>query len=270
MAKKTTPTAFEVCVEAPATPDFVVRTAQFVAAMLQAAGQSNTDPGITMEVFNYNTRVVVHPRSKAGRQAATKVLRFVADPVSTSRKNSREAQQLAQAFTDHRRLIVDRKTQVVVPGSKGVTTTPIDKPFIESVKGLADGQLPDVIMPPLSETEEITQVLRVGRSSMNAEMTARVVVNGEPCDLPFDAECKAMLFALAESEKLARVRLEVVFDPDGSGHVLSKLSRILQVSAFEEMTGAEFLQRFEQLADSGCPIFSRPIEDIVADLEDRW
>lgn len=269
MAKRTAPTAFEVCVDAPATPDFVVKTAQLVSAMLEAAGQSSSDPGITMEVFNYDTRVVIHPRSKGGRTAAAKVVRFVADPVAASRRDREDSRLIAQAIFEHRKLLGDRKAQMVVPSAKGNTTTQIDKPFLDSVKGLAEGSN-EALMPPLSETEEVTQVLRVGRSSVNAEMTARIMVNCEPYDLPFEPSCKAYLFELAESEALARLRLEVVSNPDRSGHVLPKLSRILEVMPFEEMTGAEFMQGMHALTKDGQTLFNRPIDEIIADLQDRW
>jgi len=270
MAQREPATAFEVRLDAPATPELVLKTAQLVSAMLEAAGQSSSDPGVTLEVFNYNTRVLVHPRNRQGRSAAAKVVRFVADPVGAARKHPSEAQLIAQAMSGSRRLLVDRKANfVVAPKGSNPVQTQLDEPFLDSVRGLAEGEPLKVLLSPLAETEEITQVLRVGRSSLNAEMTARIVVNGEPYDLPFEASCKAQLFALAESEKLARLRLEVVTDPQRQGSILAKLSRILEVSAFEEMSGAEFMQSMQRLAEAG-PLFSRPIEDIVADLEDRW
>lgn len=268
MAKRKTPTAFEVHIDAPATPDFVAKTAQLVSSMLAAAGQVSTDPGITLEVFNYHTKLVVHPRSVGGRKAADQIVRFVSDPVGTARKSPQAARQIASVLTEQTRLLRDRNAEIVMPRGKTEKRALLDKPFLDTVRGLSEADA-EADLHVASETEEISQILRVGRSSPESDMTARIHVNCEPYDLKFAAQCKDDLFALAASEKLARLRLEVVADPAHRGRILPKASRIVAVSSFEEMSGVEFIQFMQKLAEPG-PIFSRSEEDILADLEESW
>ena len=268
MTAPRTTTAFEVRIDAPATPERVAQAARMVANVFSATGSSedDNDPSITLEVFNKNLRALIHPRSVDGKRVTKLFVQFLENPIRLARIKP-VTRKFAAALAEGAETFAGDKVTIVRPRVQEPLAV-FDEDFVRSMRSLARSA-PTIELR--GSDSIVSRIFRVGCTDEGKHIKVRLMLDGRPQDvvLPDDMPnaIRSEFFEYAKTGAMARVHLEVAWARDEHGLLTADAPRcrVTDIEPHEEITGSQLLDAVA----SDEPLFDQPIEDVIAQIEGR-
>ncbi|NUQ74457.1 MAG: hypothetical protein HUU21_12950 [Polyangiaceae bacterium] len=240
--------AFELRLDAPATPQRVAAAAQFVERVLDITYPNLPEGSVTLVVTNYNMGTGVRANTQSGRVAIRMFMDFLANPTKALAKNP-VASGIAAVLAAPGEEIQSAKI-VKLRGKLKVLAT-LDEQFSRQMRALANVSRPE---PALRGSTIIySPVLRVGRLNEDTTIRARVRIDGAWRDIPIK-DNRESFYDAAKDGRLFPIKIETVWlrGPDGKLFVDVGRTKLVSVDhAWSAVPGAEFVRLVHEAAPSG-------------------
>ena len=241
--------AFNLRLEAAATPERVAAAAAFLSRVLQAAHPDLPDGSVTIVVTNFAMGTHVRPRTHEGLVATRRILDFLDNPSRTLDRDPK-TRDIAVAFAH-----VDQTLQAATisrPRARKPVAT-LDDAFARRMGALASTARPESTVR--GTTVVYSPVYRVGRWDEDAATKARIRVDGECHDIALAKDSNDTDFYNAAAHKRPfPIYLNAVWMRGGDGRLRYELksTRVIRVDlSWTPLTGEEFVAAVNDSASLG-------------------
>jgi hypothetical protein len=218
--------AFELRLDAAATPERVEQLARFYAALVREIGDGLPPQSITMVVDNFDTVCGMRPWNAEARERVNGVRDLIENPAkhvgnsSSAPRVLRLVSNFADGLGEVRATFRARNRVIADLGDQG---------YRDIVRTLSR---PRAEKPIRSSTMKVSRVLMIGRKHNDStRKTARVLLDGIECDLPFDPAIQSDLYAAAEHDLLQRLTIEGFWESVRGGFSALNLRKARIVAA---------------------------------------
>ncbi len=202
----------ELLLAAPATPRVVEDAAHLFGRMLHAASPNLSNESVTLTVSNFEAKVTLNGYSPEGKRAGKKISACLSRPKPAIEKSA-ESRGIAACLIEDSRSLIKHQPIFQRPGTKKEVAKITDT-YVQRLQSFVSGA-PKIGLR--GTTTIVSPVLRVGRTTLERQIHARILIDGFPYEVPVE---KSKVGALYDESKLGatrRIKLDVQWTPDSSG-----------------------------------------------------
>lgn len=252
--------ALQLRLHAAATPDRVLEAAKLFHHMVRDAYPDLPTESITMVVHNRDMVAGMRWQDSAGRRAIDGIIRFALKPDVELIRHPQTASALAHAVAENADTLTEYGAELWTPRRK---LTDFSNTFVETVQRLASTATP---RPALRGATVIyTQVYKVGRANQKATaIKAKIDVDGRAQEVQIRRGADGDFFDAAKSRKICAVHVDAAWFRTGDGNLVfdARRSRLVKVEPWSPISGADLMQRVEQLPADALIDLDEFLDDI--------
>jgi hypothetical protein len=241
--------AFNLRLEAAATPERVAAAATFLKNVLDAAHPNLPDGSITMVVTNLNMGTHVRPRTAEGRKATNRILQFLENPARVLGRDP-TSRGIAAAFASANHIL--REASIFRPRGRTPLAT-FNETFTKQMGALAASTKAEQALR--GTTIVYSPVYRVGRSDEDRATKVRIRLDGECHEITLlDQESAMDFYTAAPLKRTFPIYLNAVWNRGVDGRLYYDVgaTRAVRVDLkWEPVTGAEFVAAIDSAVPSG-------------------
>lgn len=253
--------AIQLLLQAAATPERVLEAATLFNQLLKDAYPELSEDSVTMVVQNFDMTAGIRWQDNAGKRAVDGIIRFLLDPDTEASKHPDVAWAIARALSDNAEMLTAHKAELRTPKRK---LAEISELFVANMTRLARDPSP---RPALRGTMVVyTKIYKVGQTSDRArQTTARIDVDGRTHEVVIRSTAANEFFDAAKSKKIHAVYIDANWIRTADGKLVfdPRRSRLTKVEKWHPISGADLMQRVEQLPTESL----LDIDDLLDDLE---